>query len=288
MQNGPESAILTTTSSRMTTSQDYTPITVAALQCAPALGKVEQNIEEIAHLSEGVKCDLLVIPELASTGYFYLEKEELMEHAEDPGSGPFCSWMRDHAAGHGRVVVGGFAEKQGNRLYNSALVALPDGTAHVYRKTHLFYKERSIFQPGDSGFFVVEWGGVRYGTMICYDWRFPESARTLALRGADIIAHPSNLVAAKRLWGPTMQTRSFENKVIAVTANRFGEETRGDEHLLFSGESQITDMNGAVLALAGPTENTVITAQVVPEKTRDKSFNPLDHLFHDRRPEMYE
>lgn len=272
----------------MTTSHEYTPTTVAALQCAPALGDVEQNITRIGHLSKGVECNLLVIPELASTGYFFLDKGELMGLAEDPEHGAFCSWMRNDAATNGRVVVGGFAERKGDLLYNSALVALPDGHFHVYRKTHLFYKERSIFQPGDSGFFVVEWGGVRYGTMICYDWRFPESARTLALRGADVIAHPSNLVAAKRLWGPTMQTRSFENKVISVTANRYGEETREDEHLLFSGESQITDMNGSVIALAGPAEDVVITAQVFPEKTRDKSFNPLDHLFRDRRPDMYE
>lgn len=268
---------------------DFTgSLCVAALQVAPDLGDVDVNINRIAELASTADCDLLVIPELASTGYFFLDRDELMDLAEEPDTGPFCLWVRGHAAAHGRIVVAGFAERAGEKLYNSALIALPDGSYRVYRKTHLFYKERSIFEPGDTGFFIVEWSGVRLGTMICYDWRFPESARTLALRGADIIAHPSNLVAAKRLWGPTMQTRSVENKIITVTANRYGDEVRGDERLSFSGESQIVDMNGSVLALASANGDTVITADVHPEKTRDKSFNPIDHLFNDRRPDMYE
>ncbi len=271
----------------MIASQDHYPLTVAALQCAPVLECVDQNVQTIAALAQEIRSDVLVIPELASTGYFYPDKERLMELAEEPEGGVFCDWIRGHSAAYNQVVVAGFAERAGDDLYNSALIALPDSRFYVYRKSHLFYKERFIFQPGDTGFFVVEWNGVRYGTMICYDWRFPESARTLALRGADVILHPSNLVAAKRLWGPTMQTRSVENKVICITANRYGEEIRGEERLHFSGESQIVDMNGSVLALACPEEDTVITAEVFPEKTRDKSFNPLDHLFNDRRPELY-
>jgi predicted amidohydrolase len=239
-------------------------------------------------LSEGIEADLLVIPELAASGYFFTSAEELREFAERPESGDFCGWVRGLAEARGLVAVAGFAELgDDDRLYNSAIVALPDRSYTVYRKTHLFYKEHLVFAPGDTGFGVVEWNGVRIGTMICYDWRFPEATRTLALRGADVIAHPSDLVAAKHLWGPTMRTRALENKVVIVTANRCGTEEHAGETLTFSGESQITAMNGKVLAEASADEECVIVAEVDPFATRNKSFNEYNDILRDRRPEMY-
>jgi predicted amidohydrolase len=267
---------------------ENSPIMVSALQFAPARGNVDDNLRRIDELAAGTDAKLLVIPELASTGYFFTEPDELLPLAEDPDSGPFCGWMRRFAESRGTVVIGGFAERTGDgRMYNSALIALPDGSWRVYRKTHLFYKERLVFEPGDTGFFVVEWEGIRYGTMICYDWRFPESSRTLALAGADVIAHPSNLVAAKALWGPAMSVRALENKVIAVTANRCGSDELRGERLDFSGESQVCDMNGRPLAVAGPDEECVISAEVRPLATRSKSFNAFNDIFTDRRPDMY-
>ena len=267
--------------------KDKTEYHVGAVQLAPTIGNVEVNLQQVKDIVDKVECDLLVLPELASTGYFFLNRDELRELSEEPEKGRFCSWIRTVAKATSTVIVTGFSERVGDILYNSALIALPDETFHVYRKTHLFYKEHLLFEPGDSGFFVVEWEGVRIGTMICYDWRFPESVRTLALHGADIIAHPSNLVAKKCLWGPTMQTRAFENKVITVTANRYGTEERAGEELVFSGESQIVDMNGKLLAEAGVAENQMITVVVNPLKTRSKSFNKYNDLFMDRRPEFY-
>ena len=142
--------------------------------------------------------------------------------------------------------------------------------------------------PGDSGFLVRRWGDVAIGTMICYDWRFPEATRTLALRGAEVIAHPSNLVAAAALWRPVMRTRAIENKTIIVTANRFGEEILDGEPLSFTGESQIVSFNGAVLASASADEPALLRATVDPEGTRRKSFNAYNDIFADRRPELYE
>ncbi len=260
---------------------------VAVAQFAPKRGDLEVNLQRMKGVVDKVECDLLVLPELTSTGYFFLDRDELRELSEEPETGKFCQWVRALSSSSSSVVVAGFSERSGDNLYNSALIALPNETYHIYRKTHLFYKEHLLFEPGDTGFFVVEWEGARIGTMICYDWRFPESARTLALLGADIIAHPSNLIAEKRLWGPTMQTRAFENKVIAATANRFGMEERNGEELIFSGESQIVDMNGSLLSEAGATENRVLIVSVDPIRTRDKSFNPYNDLFDDRRSEFY-
>lgn len=261
---------------------------LAALQFAPVRGDLHGNIERMRALAVGLEADLLVIPELAPTGYFFTDKSELIELAEHPERGLFCEWMRGLAAERGMVVIGGFAERtDDDKLYNSALIALPDGSYQIYRKSHLFYKEKVIFEPGDTGFFVTEWDGWRVGTMICYDWRFPESSRALTLRGADIIAHPSNLVAAAALWGPSMAMRAIENKVIVVTANRSGGEVNGEESLHFSGESRIIAMNGATLAIASADEERIITAEADPLTTRKKSVNEFNDIIADRRPELY-
>lgn len=260
---------------------------IAAIQFAPERARPDANLARTLELVRSVEADLIVLPELAASGYFFTDPEEGRLYAERPGRGVSTAWMIETAARKNAVVVGGFLEDGGKHLYNSALIATPDGRAHVYRKTHLFYREREVFAPGDTGFFVVEWGGVRIGTMICYDWRFPESSRSLALLGADVIAHPSNLVAAANLWGPTMSTRALENKLIVATANRHGAETHEGETLTFTGESRIWGMNGATLAEAPPDADAVVLAEADPEATRNKRFNAVNDLFADRRPEMY-
>ncbi len=261
---------------------------VAAVQFQPERMEIENNIRRLEGLIGDRSWDLLVLPELCSTGYFFTDRDELMPLAERPDSGRFCGWMRSLAEERSMVVVGGFAERDASdRLFNAALIARPDGSASVYRKVHLFYKEKLVFEPGDGGFHVIDVGGVRLGTMICYDWRFPEATRALTLGGADIIAHPSNLVAARSLWGPTMQTRAFENKVVCITANRTGSETLGDETLEFTGGSQIVGYNGSTIAEADAGESTIIDCDVSPMATRGKSINPFNDILTDRRPELY-
>jgi len=260
---------------------------IAALQFAPRRARPDANLARMRELVRSVEADLIVLPELAASGYFFTSPEEARSCGERPGAGPSTAWMLETASRKNAVVIGGFLEDDGRNLYNAALIATPNGAAHVYRKTHLFYREREVFAPGDTGFFVVEWGGVRIGTMICYDWRFPEASRSLALLGADVIAHPSNLVAAADVWGPTMSTRALENKVIVVTANRHGSEQHDGETLTFTGRSRVWGQNGATLAEAPPDANDVIVAEVDPEATRHKAFNAVNDLFADRRPEMY-
>ena len=123
--------------------------------------------------------------------------------------------------------------------------------------------------------------------MICYDWRFPEAIRTLALAGADVVAHPSNLVVSASVWGPVMSTRAFENRVVCATANRFGVEVVGEESVAFTGESRIIQANGDVLAIADPAEERLLHADVDHIATRRKSFNDFNDIFADRRPDLY-
>jgi predicted amidohydrolase len=157
----------------------------------------------------------------------------------------------------------------------------------VYRKTHLFYKETLGFTPGDSGFFTIyiEHLDCTIGTMICYDWRFPESARALALQGADLIVCPSNLVT--HIWRMAMPVRAFENKVYLAVANRTGAEHNAGEDVSFNGQTAIYGYNGNVLSDASAEGDAIVIAEIQPEQTRDKAFNSINDIFKDRREDMY-
>jgi predicted amidohydrolase len=118
--------------------------------------------------------------------------------------------------------VAGLAERRGDRLYNAAVYLGPEGVRAVYRKVYLFDREQESFDPGDEPFRVHRLGQARLGILVCFDWMFPEAARSLALQGADILVHPANLVLPH---GPSaMLTRALENGVFTATANRVGLE----------------------------------------------------------------
>ncbi len=208
--------------------------------------------------------------------------------SERPGDGPLFQVVHDYSRASGAAVVAGFIERAGEVFYNSAMLVAPGGLIGVYRKIHLFGDEPSLFRAGDSGFNVFSIAGTRIGIMICYDWRFPEAARVLSLKGADIICHPSDLVAGAHLWKPVMQTRSFENRVFIATANRTGCDRAGDTELCFSGYSQITDISGKILGELGGKEEGICTVEIDPLRARNKAFSPRNDIFKDRKPGFYQ
>ncbi|MGQ4599811.1 nitrilase-related carbon-nitrogen hydrolase [Nocardia sp. R6R-6] len=159
-----------------------------ALDVSGNLSRTTGAIEQAA----GAKADLVILPEMSNTGYV-LDGSLLGPVAEPvtPRSETVAGWC-DAAARHGITVVGGLAERDGDQLYNSAVVIGPDGVVRqTYRKLHLFAGETEVFAPGDRGLEVVEVNGLRIGILICYDLRFPEATRILAVAGADIIAVPT-------------------------------------------------------------------------------------------------
>ena len=197
-------------------------------QFSPTRCDVSANVAAVERLLHGVEADLLVLPELANSGYLYASPEALVPFSEPgDGSGPFLSALRGLAGRTGGVIVAGFSELAAGGLYNSAAAVGAAGVLQVYRKTHLFAGEKRLFQPGDTGFRIFEHAGARVGMMVCFDWFFPESARTLALRGAQIIAHPSNLVLP--YCQTAMFARCLENRVFAATTNRYGTEELADQ-----------------------------------------------------------
>jgi 5-aminopentanamidase len=270
-----------------------TTLRLSTIQFTPVFGNKTENFKRINDLAERIETDIIVLPELCTTGYFFQTKEESRSYAEGV-NGEAAEFFFALAEQHDAMVIAGFIEKDGDGIYNSAMIITPDTTRpQIYRKTHLFYKERFAFDAGNTGFFVTPHHNYdcRVGTMICYDWRFPESARTLGLMGADVIACPSNLIT--NVWHIAMPARALENKVYVSVPNRAGKEIRGlstsgnPEEVVFTGNSVVYGYNGDILARAGASEDAVLTVEIEPLKTRDKSFNEFNDVFSDRRPEMY-
>ncbi len=225
--------------------------------------------------------DVLVLPELANSGYNFESLAQAESAAEVADEGPVCRLLRDWSAA-GRLAVSGLCERAGDVLYNSAVVYANGELETVYRKAHLFANEITFFRPGSGKPPVISFGGQQLGVMICFDWFFPEFARSLALRGAQIILHPANLVLP--YCQKAMITRSIENRVFTATANRTG----NDRGLAFSGLSQITSPTGELLAQAGGTGSGVVWAEVDLNQADNKWVTKQNHLFNDRRPDLYD
>jgi predicted amidohydrolase len=260
--------------------------TAGFVQFCPLRGSVEANVAALQDLLADVRADLVVLPELANSGYMYAAPSDLAPFTEPgDGSGPFLSALRELAAHIGGAIVTGLAERGAAGIYNSAAAVDRDGVLQIYRKTHLYADEKLLFLPGNTGFRVFSYRAVRIGMMVCFDWFFPEAARTLALRGAQVIAHPANLVMP--YCQTAMVTRCLENGVFAITANRFGAEELGETRLIFTGASQMLDTRGRRLLCAPAEANCVAVCEIDPALAEEKRVGTRNDLFGDRRPEMY-
>lgn len=262
-------------------------VRLSVVQFQPILGDKVSNIERLLGYCRTIDSDVIVFPELCTTGYFFQNREETSVLAES-GKGETVTCIQEIASATNKIIIFGYIESEDNKIYNSAAVVFPENSkTRSYRKTHLFYKERFCFDAGDTGFFVIEddQKNIKIGTMICYDWRFPEASRTLGLLGADLIVCPSNLVT--NIWTKVMPARAIENKVYLAVANRTGLEEANDETVLFNGLSGIWSYNGDRIASAEAVEDCVLSVEIEPEKTRDKSFNEFNDIFADRRTEFY-
>ncbi|HZS10685.1 MAG TPA: nitrilase-related carbon-nitrogen hydrolase [Nitrospirales bacterium] len=260
---------------------------VGFCQFNPAFGEVERNLDRIAARLSGITCDLMVLPELFASGYQFASADEVASLAEPVPDGPTTQRLIEIARERRMHIVAGVPERAGGLYYNSAVVVGPQGFLGCYRKTHLFFEETRWFTPGDTGFQVWDIGAARLGVLVCFDWYYPESARTLALRGADILCHPSNLVLPH--CPDAMVTRCLENRVFAITANRIGTEARGEgKPLTFIGNSEIVSPRGKILHRARPDADELAVVDIDPQEARDKSLNSYNDLLKDRRPALYD
>lgn len=260
---------------------------VAIVQFKPNFKQLESNLEYIKNKSENVDADLICFPEMATSGYFFHSKDEVRPFAFDFNS-EIIQTFQDISTKSNRIIIVGFPERAGKRYYNSAAIIYPDpNISCVYRKTHLFYKEKLVFEPGDTGYFVKFYHSfdLNLGVMICYDWRFPEATRSLGILGADLIVCPSNLIT--KVWTIAIPTRALENHLYFLVSNRIGVENNNNEQIEFNGKSGIWDYNGELITLASTTDEQVLICEIDPAKARSKKINAYNDVFEDRRPEMY-
>ena len=260
---------------------------VGFVQNNPVFANIQENLSRVEKLLAGQSADLFVLPELFATGYQFKDQEESRSLAELVPRGVTTSKLTAIAKKTNTFIIAGLVETEGDQVYNSAVVTGPEGYIGKYRKLHLFGTEKDCFQQGNLPLQVFDIAGAKVGVMICFDWRFPETARTLALMGADLIAHPSNLVLTH--CPQAMITRCLENRVFAITADRVGAENRleGEEPLNFIGQSQVVDPNGNILIRASMTDEEVHVVQLDLNLARNKSLNSRNHIFHDRRIDHY-
>lgn len=262
---------------------------VRCCQLAPTLGDLAANAElSLAAITAAAAAgaDVIVLPELVTSGYVFTSPEELAQVAIPSTHVLFQAWAR--AAGSA-VVVGGFAERAPDgRLFNSAVVVDATGVLAVYRKVHLWDREKRLFTPGADPPPVVRTRAGLLGVLVCYDLEFPEMTRYLALAGAELVTVPTNWP----LVGRPDDERAAEvtiamatarvNRVAIAFCDRSGVE-RGQAWTEVTG---IVDAGGWLVASSGPGTATA-TAEVDLARSRDKALTPEADVFGDRRPDLY-
>lgn len=256
---------------------------IGFVQMAPVLSEVTTNINTIARLIDRIPdTDLVVLPELCNSGYNFQSQKQAFQTAEEISNSRYIEHLLSLCRKYNCHIVSGFNEREDDRLYNSAVLVSPGGYLGKYRKLHLFFNELDFFTPGDCGLPVFDIGGCKIGMLICFDWMFPEVWRIMALQGADIICHPSNLVIPG-LCQRAVPVHSLINRVFSITANRFGTEG----NLTFTGLSLITDPKGEVLCQAGADREEAVSVEIDIYKARNKNVTARNHVIFDRRPHEY-
>jgi predicted amidohydrolase len=227
---------------------------VALLQMGAVTGDVPANLGRLAKAAEQAAArgaDLLIAPELATTGY---GAGEALHTLAEPASGAQISALSGIAARTRIGILAGFAEREAGRLYNSAAFVSGRAAPVIYRKSHLYGDyEKALFTPGEPAAVTVDWRGLKLGMLICYDVEFPENVRRLAMAGAHLVAVPTALpeVPEARLIARQMiPVRAFENQIFSAYANHTGRDSR----FSYAGLSHIAAPDGRTLAQASATQ----------------------------------
>ncbi|MGW3622177.1 carbon-nitrogen hydrolase family protein [Streptomyces sp. NPDC000880] len=241
---------------------------VVALQLAAVPGDVTGNVERLlsALRTHGPGSDLVVTPELVTTGYDLTMFDERGRELAEPLDGPTVTAVAEVAGQLGTTVVLGLLERAGDVLYDTVAVVLPDGSVHPFRKTHLYPAEIPRFTAGES-LITVDTPAARIGPLICFEHAFPELATTLALAGTQILVIPSAVpIGYEYLLTLRTRARAQDNQIFAVACNLTGAG--------FSGNSLIVDPAGVVLAEAGLDE-AVLRARIdLSEIAREREQEP--------------
>jgi predicted amidohydrolase len=264
-------------------------VLVACAQLAPVIGDLEGNQARVRDAVRAAGAQVVVVPELATSGYVFADADEARSLAR-PAAEALAPWVAA-AAEAGAMVAGGFAELgDDGRVYNSAALVDGTGVLAVYRKLHLWDREKLVFTLGEEFPPVVETPLGRIGLCVCYDIEFPEISRGLALRGAELVCVPTNWPDEGRPEGERpmevvrVMAAASINRLFIAAADRVGVERGVD----WVGASAIASPGGWLLA--GPAtsgEQAILCARCDLAEARDKRLNERNDVLADRRPDIY-
>lgn len=269
-------------------------VKVAAVQFEPVVGDRSRNLAAMERLIRTAKAkgaEIVVLPELADSGYMFRDAGELSSLSGPIPGGVSAETLSSLSAELSIHVVSGLAERDGDRFFNAAILCGPDGYIGKYRKLHLWNNENLIFQKGDLGLPVFDLPFGRIGLSICYDGWFPETYRTLALKGAELVCVPTNWVpplsaegAADSMAEVLHRAAAYNNGIYIACADRIGTE-RGQA---FIGRSVIVGPRGPLSGPASADREELIVAQIDMSGVAEaRSLNDFNHLLGDRRVDVY-
>ncbi len=276
-------------------------LTVSATQMACSWDADDniQKAEDLVRLAAEDGAQVILLQELFQTPYFCLEQKfQHFDLARSLDQDKAVAHFRVLAKALGVVLPISYFERAGQAYYNS--LAIIDANGDIlwnYRKTHIpqapGYEEKFYFSPGDTGFRAIDTKYGRIGCGICWDQWFPETARSLALQGAEVLLFPTAIgsepqnaaIDSMGHWQRTMQGHAAANLVPLVASNRVGHEVSGDMRGDFYGSSFIADHLGAKVVEATRTDETYLTATFDLDEIQD--YRRGWGIFRDRRPEMY-
>jgi predicted amidohydrolase len=278
------------------TTLDEAKIKIACIQMQPAIGNVEANVAHSIALIDravGLGARLVVLPELCNSGYMFQSREEAFAASEPVPAGPTVRAWSETAARHKLHLVAGICERDGAKLFNSAVLIGPAGYIGTFRKVHLWNEENLYFEPGDLGFPVFHTAIGRIGMAICYDGWFPETYRLCALQGADIVCVPTNWVpipgqaeGREAMANILAMAAAHSNSIYIACADRVGTE-RGQP---FEGQSLIVGYTG--WPVAGPAsrdrEEILVADVALGEARRARNWNAFNQVLRDRRSDLYD
>jgi len=268
---------------------------VSVAQLSPGSDRV-QNIQRAIDVMQEVASqagDLLVLPEMCTSPYL-LKDKALDDWAEEiPGGGTIQRWLQE-ARRLKLYVAAGILERAGDKYFNSAVVFGPQGLMAHYRKAHLFGWERHRLTGGDHGFPTMDIHGTKAGILVCYDLRFVEVVRLLALAGVQLLCVPTTWTDVGKPqpldahgWCAAAHLavgHAYANKMFMLCAGRVGQEG----NVRYLGNSLIVGPSGQTLAgPADPEAETILIAEIDPTQADNKRIGPDNDVFGDRRTDLY-
>ena len=275
-------------------AKEESRVKIACCQIEPHVGRKEENVRKTLRSAEEAAdggAGIILLPELANTGYVFEARSEANELSEEVPSGETTAIWAEFARNRGIYLAAGLAERESHRLYNSAVLMGPEGYIGKYRKLHLWNREKLFFEPGNLGLPIFHTPLGRLAMHVCYDMFLPETTRIYALLGADVILCMANIpysdsVQDSRLVEAIVVAQACSSSIYMAMVNRIGVE----RELPFLGRSMIVSPSGQLLA--GPAsldrEEIIFADCNLVEARLQKRWSSLNHVILDRRTDIYD